>query len=236
MACCGEACLSVLRALENIPGLGHMIAACYACCGSKDKAERAAIKASVGICFALCNCPIEMIDECVRSRSTKLHHRRATSRANWMLNHQHRKLPQLCLPGSHQSGTYHMEKKLKQIPMCEGWSRCQELDIYQQLVAGVRFLDLRLMNHDNDIWLHHNVVVCIKFHNVLLDVQKFIKSNPSEVVGLYLTADGKPVDWALVDNHIQELLKDRLIFEHQKDMLIGRLMLTFSESRIWKVF
>ena len=225
MSCCSgkckEGCLSALRVLENIPGLGHLIAMCYACGGNKDKAERAAIKSSVGICFACCNCPAELLDECVRKRSTKLRHPRMTSRANWMKEHGQRTLPQICLPGSHQSGTFHMEKKLKSIPMCEGWSRCQEESIYEQLLGGVRFLDLRVMTYEKDIWLHHNIVVCAKLRDAFADVQKFIKEFPTEIVGMFLTADGKSIDWALCDNIVMEFFRDRLIFEEQKNMLIG---------------
>ena len=222
MSCgCGQACLSLLRALENIPVLGHGIAMGYACAGNKDKAERAAIKATVGIFFAVCNCPVELVDECVRTRSEKLQRRYVASRDSWMANHQHRKLTQICLPGSHQSGTYHMQQKLKPIPMVEGWSRCQRLSIYDQLRAGIRFLDLRVMDHSGDVWLHHNLVVCIKFKDVLLQVQTFISEHPTEIVGLYLSADGKQVDWALCDNYVMEFFKERLVFEHQKEMLIG---------------
>ena len=223
---CGEACNSLLRAFENIPGLGHLIAMCYGCGGNKDKAERAAIKASVGICFALCNFPVELIDECVRKRSDKLRHSYLSPRVDWMKNHQHRKIPQICLPGSHQSGTFHMQKKLKSVPMCEGWSRCQDTSVYEQLRGGVRFIDLRVMTYERDIWLHHNIVICARFKDVLLDVHRFIKEQPTEIVGIYMDSDGKPVDWALCDTYIQEVLKDRLIFERQKDMLISKFFIT----------
>ena len=54
---------SVVRCLENLPGIGHMIAAMYSCCANdKDKAERAAIKATVGIMFFFVNFPAEVGD------------------------------------------------------------------------------------------------------------------------------------------------------------------------------
>ena len=115
-----------------------------------------------------------------------------------------------------------MEKKLKAIPMSEGWSRCQSHDIYQQLVGGIRFLDLRVMDHDGDIWLHHNVVVCITFKDALTMVKQFINEYPTEVVGIYITNDGKGVNWNKCNDHINSLFKERLIFEHMKDMLLGK--------------
>lgn len=219
---CGNTCQSVLRSLENLPGIGHLIAMCYGCTNNKDKAERAAIKATVGIACGLCNCPAEVADEMFRKRSDRLATcSHLTPRPNWMKNHQGRIISYLCLPGSHQSGTYHMEKKLKSIPMIEGWSRCQKCDIYDQLMGGIRFLDLRLMDYEGDIWLHHNVVTCIRFKDVLTAVKRFITDYPTEIIGLYLDPDGKAIDWVRCNSYIQEEFKDRLMFEHMKDMLIG---------------
>jgi len=67
MACCH----STARLMENIPILGHLMAACYACAGSRAKAERAAIKSTVGIVLAPVNIVAEAIDEATRNRSAK---------------------------------------------------------------------------------------------------------------------------------------------------------------------
>lgn len=91
----------------------------------------------------------------------------------------------------------------------------------QQLHGGVRFLDLRLMTHKKEIWLHHNIVVCVKLREVLTVVRDFVKENPSEIVGLYLNNDGKPLDWGTAHSLINELLGHCLIPEHMKEMKIG---------------
>ena len=104
----------------------------------------------------------------------------------------------------------------------EGWSRCQKLGIDQQLYGGIRFLDLRLMNQGADIWCHHNLVICMKLKDVLESVRDFINDNKSEIVFLYLTNDGKHLEWPTVNALVNEYLSERLIFESQRDMLIGK--------------
>lgn len=215
---------SVLRVLENIPVIGHLVAALYACCGLKDKAERAGIKASVGIICVACNAPAETVDELVRYRSKKLYSVKPTPQTEWMKRFALKTLSQLCLPASHQSGTYNMDHKLKQIPLVEGWSRCQKINIKQQLLAGVRFLDLRLMTDEKtkEIWLHHNVVACVTFKSVLEQVRDFIVEFPSEIVGIYMTNDGKSLDWGCVHSYISEYIGSKLIDETMKTMRIGK--------------
>ena len=212
----------MLRCLENLPGIGHLVAAGYGCAKNKDKAERAGIKATVGIILFAFNFPAEVVDELGRKVSWKLRSRGLTTRANWMRHHRGKILRNMCLPGSHQSATYHMHRKLRAVPMVEGWSRCQKLSIDLQLYGGIRFLDLRLMNDGADIWCHHNLVTCVKLRKVLECVRDFINENKSEIVFLYMTNDGKNLEWPTVNAHVNEYLSGRLIMEHQRDMLIGK--------------
>ena len=217
-----EPFLAILRVLENIPIIGHIISAIYGCSGCKDQAERAGIKATVGIGFASCNCPAEMIDEMVRHRSPKQLSFVMVPRPDWMKRFHQRTLRHICIPGSHQSPTYSMSKKLEEIPMVEGWSRCQDLSIDSQLYGGVRLLDLRVITYDGDVWTHHQKVICVKFRDILETVRDFITENPSEIVFLYITNDGKNVDWMSVHSLLNEYLGSRLIPEHMRDMKIGR--------------
>ena len=108
---------SALRCLENLPGIGHLIAAGYGCVKNKDKAERAGIKATVGILFFAFNFPAEVIDELGRKVSWKLPSRGLTPRPGWMRDHRGKILRNICLPGSHQSATAKMHKKLRSVPM-----------------------------------------------------------------------------------------------------------------------
>jgi len=62
-----------MRCLEHIPLLGHAIAAVHACRGDRNKAERAAINATVGIVMAPVNIVAEMVDEVTREHPHRLH-------------------------------------------------------------------------------------------------------------------------------------------------------------------
>ena len=49
--CCGsfgQFIYAIVRCLENLPLIGHGIAAVHACCGQQTRAERAALKATIG--------------------------------------------------------------------------------------------------------------------------------------------------------------------------------------------
>ncbi len=219
MSDCGQ---SFARVVENVPIIGHFVSAGHAGAKRKDRAERAALKATLGLCFCLCNFPAEAIDEATRRKSPRLHSYALTSRPDWMKRYGNRTLRQLCLPGSHQSGTY-KSKKLKPVPLVTGWSECQNLSFSAQLQGGIRFFDLRVMKHsDKEIWLHHNVVVCVKLREVLEVVRDFITDYPSEIVFLYLNPDGKTVDWSLVRSYFSEYLNDRMVMEHMLSMRISK--------------
>ena len=76
-------------------------------------------------------------------------------------------------------------------------------------------------------------VICVKLKDVLESIRDFINENKSEIVLLYMTNDGKPLEWAGVNVLVNEYLKDRLIFEHQRDMLIGYILayVQFSQNQ-----
>lgn len=219
-----DGCLGMLRCLENIPVIGHLVASGYLMSGKKDQAERAGLKATVGLACCVFNFPAEVVDELTAKRSPRLDSPGLMDRRRWMKRHHRRQLRHLCLPGSHQSGTYHISQKMRRIPLVEGWSRCQQLSVQAQLCGGIRFFDFRIMTHENQIWLHHNVVACIRLREALQEVKDFVTDNPSEIVFIFLDRDGKDVNWTQVQVHISELFGDTLIMEHMKDMLIGRFL------------
>ena len=217
---------TTLKCLENIPIVGHLLAAFYMFLGDKDKAERSALKATFGIILGILSFPVEIFDEVIRTRSKKLFAFSLSPKPDWMKKYHRRTLRHLCLPGSHQSGTYIMERKLKPIPMVEGWSRCQSLSVEQQLMGGIRFLDFRLMTDptDKEVWLHHNMVTCEKFRYILDTIQDFITEYPSEIVCIFLSNDGKHLDWGTVNALLNEYLGQRICPPDMREMAIGNLL------------
>src|SRR6218665_3898372 len=121
---------STLRCLENIPILGHLMAAGYACGGGRAKGERAGLKATGGIVLAPINLVAEIADEATRKRSKRLEGSPLGSRPDWMKKHHTKTLRSICVPGAHNAGTFRMSKKLKQMPLIEGWSRCQKVRLF----------------------------------------------------------------------------------------------------------
>ena len=191
--------------------------------GDKDKAERSALKATFGIILGILSFPVEIFDEIFRTRSKKLFAFSLSPKPDWMKKYHRRTLRHLCLPGSHQSGTYIMERKLKPIPMVEGWSRCQSLGVEQQLMGGIRFLDFRLLTDptDKEVWLHHNMVTCEKFRYILDTIQDFVTEYPSEMVCMFLSKDGKHLDWGTVNALLTEYLGQRICPPDMREMAIG---------------
>ena len=68
----------------------------------------------------------------------------------------------------------------------------------------------------------------MKLKDVLECVRDFINDNKSEIVLLYMTNDSKHLEWAAVNVLVNEYIGDRLIFEHQRDMLIGNTLIRHS--------
>lgn len=118
---------SALRCLENIPLVGHAMAAGYACSDGRTKAERAGLKATIGLVLAPVNLVAEIADEATRKRSKQLDTASLTPRPRWMKRHHKKPLRAICLPGAHHAGTFKVSKRLSNAPLVEGWSRCQKV-------------------------------------------------------------------------------------------------------------
>ncbi len=215
---------ATLKCLENLPIIGHILAAVYAFLGDKDKAERSGLKATIGLILGLLSFPAEIFDEIFRKKSKKLYSFSLSDRRTWMKSHHDRTLRRLCLPGSHQSATNYIEKKIKPVPMVEGWSRCQGHSVEQQLFGGIRFFDFRIMTNEEDkeIWLHHNLVLCDKFRYILDTIQDFVNENPSEIVCMHVTNDGQHVDWEMADSLINEYLGQKIVPDDMRELTIGK--------------
>ncbi len=80
----------------------------------------------------------------------------------------------LSIPGTHDTGTYALE------PVNFGYSKCQNMNITQQLQFGIRYMDLRINGSMN---LEHGGIPCnVSFHETVSATCDFLKKNPSETV------------------------------------------------------
>jgi len=64
---------------------------------------------------------------------------------------------QITIPGTHDSGTYGIYNRIE-----ARWARIQNLDIYKQLLNGIRYFDIRLeTNDDKEIYISHGYISSI---------------------------------------------------------------------------
>lgn len=112
-------------------------------------------------------------------------------------------LPNLVIPGSHDSGAYELISKfgfandrpdlqqnwwlnafkLITYPIIEHFSITQNMNIYQQLYSGIRYLDIRIAQRTEDQCFY----ICHNFYGpplekVLNDIGQFAQSNHSEII------------------------------------------------------
>lgn len=94
----------------------------------------------------------------------------------------------LSIPGTHNSGC---------VDGPAGFAQTQDLDISDQLDAGIRFLDIRLAHYQNDLFVHHDVVCMDRsYADVLAICSSFLEEFASETI-LMSVKDESRVDSSL---------------------------------------
>lgn len=64
-----------------------------------------------------------------------------------------------------------------------GFGKTQNLDLVDQLNAGIRFLDIRLSHYRDNLYVHHDVVHMGKTYADVLDIcSNFLSEHPSEAI------------------------------------------------------
>uniref|UniRef100_A0A1J3HQ39 1-phosphatidylinositol phosphodiesterase n=2 Tax=Noccaea caerulescens TaxID=107243 RepID=A0A1J3HQ39_NOCCA len=84
---------------------------------------------------------------------------------------------QASIPGTHDSGTF----DCSWYQACDS-SQCQSWNIYNQLRAGIRYLDLRIDIRSDYLAIGHGPYQFMALHDALRDVARFLRENPSEFV------------------------------------------------------
>ncbi|MGB8961695.1 MAG: phosphatidylinositol-specific phospholipase C [Pseudonocardiaceae bacterium] len=111
------------------------------------------------------------------------------SRPSWMRNiPDDAPLTTLSIPGTHNSCS--LDGPL-------GVGKTQNHDLSDQLDAGIRFFDIRLAHHQDDLCVHHDIV-CMerRYSEVLTNLADFLKRHPSETILLSISNEDR-VDSAL---------------------------------------
>ena len=146
---------------------------------------------------------------------------------NWMSLFENYSLWDLVLPGSHDSAAYISKNKLLYL---QKYMLTQSLSIYEQMKAGVRVLDLRVVGYINyeedgpdakmEYWLAHTAII-VPLKLVLQEILTFINENPSEVLVLEFRADWSPVNadhFFQAKPHQSQVIR---LVDTNKDDLIG---------------
>ena len=104
-----------------------------------------------------------------------MHHRKTDlNNARWMSHlADSTKLSQLNLIGTHETLAFHGGDAVK----------CQSLPLKTQMIAGIRVLDIRCNQHDDDFYIHHGFVSQrAMFADILKIIVDFLKENPTETI------------------------------------------------------
>lgn len=106
----------------------------------------------------------------------------------------------------------------------------QNLNIYEQLKAGARYIDLRAMTHQDNIHMHHGGVVGATLAEGLKDIARFAKQYPKEIVFV----DFREPTLIKQAKHLIETTLSALIFDasHLKPKTLTFQDVWLSESNI----
>ncbi len=145
------------------------------------------------------------------SHPEMLHAHLTEGTKHWMHNMsdqiQDKKLGQICIPGSHDSGTYDIKedstidessappvlRHLSNVPLLgvgidkiiKRWAKTQLMTILHQLQAGIRYLDIRITGRGGttipEIWVTHSML-SVPLTTVIEDIRQFCKECPQEFV------------------------------------------------------
>ncbi|RLA63089.1 MAG: hypothetical protein DRQ88_12885 [Epsilonproteobacteria bacterium] len=150
--------------------------------------------------------------------------------ANWMGRlygeHSDTKLRAILIPGTHDSATYAINKKSpfpKDAPKffkiakktVAIMSKTQNEDIYEQLLRGNRYLDLRITDYNNKLYIVHGMI-SIDLETVLKDIRRFSELYPREVIFVDFQKMPKPVYYPQLHQLVQKYLGNLMYFRDIK--------------------
>ncbi len=134
----------------------------------------------------------------------------AQNKPDWMKHlNDNLTLSQLSLPGTHDTMAHKADLTGLDI------TRTQTMDLWSQLVSGIRVLDIRLHYEDSGkaFTIYHGAVhVGYNLDDVLTTVQKFLREHPSETVLMRLKQEESSAD----DEQMQTLFD--IYYNKYKDM------------------
>lgn len=137
-----------------------------------------------------------LIDECIgyciayHSQSRILATNCLKTNPNWMQETQStsRSLPSLMIPGTHNSATYPRQLDKTVLQIISKYQINQEESIFNQLVYGIRYLDLRVghsrvKQRPEEFWIYHDIFrTDVSVEEVFEQVARFLELTSHEII------------------------------------------------------
>ena len=110
-------------------------------------------------------------------------------RENWMSYFQNKSIHELVIPGSHDSFAYDFkilgpnESGMPRIAnlFIKLWAKCQSKTIYEQLLMGIRYFDIRITKYNGEYYTIHSLIA-VPVNQILHDILLFIDTFPTEKI------------------------------------------------------
>jgi len=100
------------------------------------------------------------------------------------------KLTDMSIPGTHDTGASDID--FQKFPV---FAQTQTLSVGEQLMAGIRALDVRCRHIGNKFAIHHDLIYLnLNFDDLLKSVTGFLARHPGEVVLMRIKEEYKPAD------------------------------------------
>lgn len=114
-----------------------------------------------------------------------------TENRNWLSKIQNKSLNSLIIPGTHDSITYTIKG------LFSPFAKTNYLNIYDQLLIGIRFIDLRCSIDNDEFILHHSFVnLKLSLKEVLDQCKLFLDRHPTEFIIVSIKEEQSSDDFA----------------------------------------
>lgn len=99
------------------------------------------------------------------------------------------KLSELVIPGTHDSASY----SLHSFKLFSAAGRTQNVSVYEQLIQGARYLDIRVAGdgeeNAEDVYVFHGCLKCAKLETILSEIKTFLEEHPQEFIFCEIVAE-----------------------------------------------
>jgi len=137
---------------------------------------------------------------------------------NWMSNYQNKSIKDLVIPGSHDSFALkfksfsHNDLHLPIIfnPFIKLWAKTQNKTIFEQLMLGIRYFDIRVEEYKNEYYTVHSLL-SIPLNEVFNDIIRFIMNHATEKIIIDINHLYNITDYSRFESYLLTKFNEHLI-------------------------